>query len=333
MPARKIKENIISIFLLAIALGAGIALLMTSSSEKSKEGDSFYKETDAGSMSKNKVQPVCKEIEAIPFGQFNIKCGAPARDGGFVCAGNKIILKFSSGGKLLSAMKTDFDSSAICIRENGEAILASSGKIVLHDAGLNFVKEIASVPDLQMVCSVAEDDGMIFISDAGAKKVFRLSMDGKRLGEIDGRIRPDGRGFIIPSPFFDIAIDRSADHVWIVNSGKHRIMEFTYDGDFVSEWGKDSSLDGGFCGCCNPIHLCIAKNGFFITAEKGMPRVRTYSQDGSFAQTIAGTDLFDEGCIILDVFEIADGAVCILDGSRREIRRFLNSSGETEASE
>ncbi len=45
---------------------------------------------------------------------------------------------------------------------------------------------------------------------------------------------------------------------------------------------------GDFFGCCNPAHLAIMPDGRFITSEKGVPRVKVYSDTGEFQQAVAG---------------------------------------------
>ncbi|MHC4524382.1 MAG: hypothetical protein ACYSU8_02430, partial [Planctomycetota bacterium] len=46
----------------------------------------------------------------------------------------------------------------------------------------------------------------------------------------------------------------------------------------------------GFSGCCNPVALAILPDGGFVTAEKGLVRVKVYDADGEFVGVVAGPD-------------------------------------------
>ena len=78
----------------------------------------------------------------------------------------------------------------------------------------------------------------------------------------------------------------------------------------------------GFSGCCNPSHIALLADGAFVTAEKGLPRVKIHNIDGSLRCVVATPDQFEEGVTGLDVAVDAEGRIHVLDPSRNVVRRF-----------
>jgi hypothetical protein len=128
------------------------------------------------------------------------------------------------------------------------------------------------------ITSIALSDKWVFIADAGNRAVWRCDHD----GNVDGRIN----GFVIPSPFFDLAID--GETLWVANTGKHRLEAYALDGTLLRMWGSHGMAAGGFCGCCNPAQFVLMPDGRFITCEKGFNRVSLFSADGEFEGLVAG---------------------------------------------
>jgi len=100
------------------------------------------------------------------------------------------------------------------------------------------------------------------------------------------------------------------------------VENYRADGTPVSSWGQASMRVEGFCGCCNPSHLAVRRDGSFITSEKGLVRVKLYGPTGEFRGVVAPPDAFDEGTVGLDLAADADGDVLVLDAVRRQIRVF-----------
>ncbi|MHC4950479.1 MAG: hypothetical protein ACYTEU_05760, partial [Planctomycetota bacterium] len=65
---------------------------------------------------------------------------------------------------------------------------------------------------------------------------------------------------------------------------------YTIDGDREWFWGRSGVDIEGFSGCCNPVALAILPGGGFVTAEKGLVRVKVYDADGEFVGVVAGPD-------------------------------------------
>ncbi|NUQ62530.1 MAG: hypothetical protein HUU20_08580 [Pirellulales bacterium] len=188
------------------------------------------------------------------------------------------------------------------------------------------------------------DEHDIFAADAGHRVVHRYDPSGKRLAEIGRRNREQKiRGFIIPSPYFDLAV--TADGLLrVVNPGMHRIEAYTFDGHFEEPlvWGKASLEIEGFCGCCNPANMAAMPGGGYVTAEKGIPRVKIYGADGNFVGVVAGPDVLaptatiteetreDHKLEVVDVAADSRGRILVLDPAARKVRIFVARNPQME---
>lgn len=137
--------------------------------------------------------------------------------------------------------------------------------------------------------AVAEQD--VFVADAGNRVVWHYDTEGKLLGKIGDRDEARGiRGFIIPSPHFDLAVAPDG-LLRVVNPGAHKVEAYTFDGHLEVSWGERGLNVPAFCGCCNPAAMAIFPDGRFVTGEKGIPRVKIYSAEGKFECVVAGPDV------------------------------------------
>ncbi|MBN2022720.1 MAG: NHL repeat-containing protein [Pirellulales bacterium] len=187
-----------------------------------------------------------------------------------------------------------------------------------------------------VLASIGLDEENVFAADAGNKVVWRFDREGKPTGRLDRRDPEHGEaGFVIPSPYFDVAV--GADGlVRVVDPGRHRVEAFTSEGRLETPlgWGTPSFAIEGFCGCCNPVNIALLPDGRVVTAEKGIPRVKVHSAEGTFECVVAGPaelvpagGLADETrpefkLLAVDVAADSRGRVLVLDPARRSVRVF-----------
>ena len=117
---------------------------------------------------------------------------------------------------------------------------------------------------------------MLFILDktGGVKKL---------IGQNDGQ-------FIIPSPYFDVALN-SDNTLFVANTGHRRVETRSIEGILKSYFGEPGTAPGAFCGCCNPAHFIIIPNGF-VTAEKGINRIKILNKSGEFVEYVSSKNKF-----------------------------------------
>lgn len=158
----------------------------------------------------------------------------------------------------------------------------------------------------------------VYVADAGNKVVLHYDLEGRLLETI-------GKGtFIVPSRHLDVFAD-SEGKAWIVNPGKHTLSLYQ-NGKTTKTWGKTSASKDGFSGCCNPTDFAITKDGHFVTAEKGIVRVKMYDPDGNFECIVAGPELFGHSIENLELATDSRGRILILDPEKRSVRIFERRS-------
>jgi hypothetical protein len=71
----------------------------------------------------------------------------------------------------------------------------------------------------------------------------------------------------------------------------------------ISFFGEAGTGPEAFCGCCNPAHFTVIPAGF-ITAEKGLNRIKILDKNGKFVEYISADNKFTAS-IPLDVASFA----------------------------
>lgn len=173
-----------------------------------------------------------------------------------------------------------------------------------------------------ILTSIAVKNNLLFAADAGNRIVLRYSIDGKYLNAFDGKsAKEDLHGFIIPSPYFDLAFN-SDEELWIVNPGKRALEQYLDNGTFRTFWTNDEIGIEGFWGCCNPAHIAFLPDGSFVTSEKNNVRIKVYKPSGEFDCVVAASEKFPEEEIAPDLAVTDEGDIYALDYEKNEIRLF-----------
>jgi hypothetical protein len=191
-----------------------------------------------------------------------------------------------------------------------------------------------SLDERALLTSIAVGENDVYVANAGGRVVLRYDLQGKLLNRIGDR--DDLRhipGFIIPSPFFALAVAPDG-LLRVTNPGGHRVEAYTPEGDLEQHWGKAAIDIQGFCGCCNPVAIAILSNGDVVTAEKGIPRVKVYNNEGEFLCVVAGPEMLlptraaneetrtEHKLKVVGLAADGQGRVLILDPGTRSVRVF-----------
>ena len=252
-------------------------------------------------------------------------------------AGDKAVRCFDAGGKAIAEFAAA-DPQRVAVNKAGAVFVAMRDHVeVFDDAGKRQAAWETPGKDALLTC-VAAGDADVFVADAGAAAVLRYDIGGRLVNRIsgppgrgtaadkadDGPVRPPvlGEGFIVPSPYFDVAL-AGKDRLWIVNPGRRRVELYSFDGNMLAHWGKASFKIEGFCGCCNPIHIAVLPGGHLVTSEKGLARVKVYTPGGELASVVAPPAAFAEGTTGLDVAADSRGRIWVLDPAARKVRLFV----------
>ena len=216
----------------------------------------------------------------------------------------------------------------LALTNDGKIYVGLKDHIEVFDKGHNRLAAWDSLGENATLTSIAVDKNDVFAADAGNRVIVRYDMQGNIINYI-GRKDPDRNipGFVIPSPFFDLAMGRDG-LLRVVNPGMHRIEAYTFEGDLEFFWGKPSAAIEDFCGCCNPVNFAIAEDETFITCEKGLVLVKVYDHDGGFTGVVAGPEQLlkdsqpEIKAVAFDVAVDKAGKIYVLDTNKNIVKVF-----------
>jgi hypothetical protein len=218
-----------------------------------------------------------------------------------------------------------------CIKAGDKNILIGfKNTISVFDLSGKLITSWKIESERTIITSIAIKGDLVFIADAGNRRVLKYNLQGLSLGEFEGkRDQTDGHGFIVPSPYFDLAVNNDGE-LWVVNPGQHSMENYTDNGELRGYWTKSSMEIDGFTGCCNPAEITVLEDGSFITSEKGLVRIKVYSSAGKFLCVVAPPEKFKEQGRAPEVAVDRKGLIYALDFDRNTIRVFEKKLEGTE---
>jgi len=214
------------------------------------------------------------------------------------------------------------EAFCMAISEKGKLYLGSRKEIQVYTLNLELLDTWKIHEDNAILTSLAVDVENIYLADAGNKIIYRYNLQGELQNEIGRKDPSQGiDGFVIPSPYFDVAIGRDGE-LWAVNSGRHQLESYKADGQLISSWKKSSMYVDGFSGCCNPSHIAILSDGSFVSSEKGIERIKISSPAGEFLSVVAPPKAFDLGTRGIDLAVDSEDRILAIDPQRKQLRIF-----------
>jgi len=163
--------------------------------------------------------------------------------------------------------------------------------------------------------AIALGENEVYVADAGSRVVLRYDKSGKLLKKIGEKNKETSvPGLIVPSPYLDVELSKDG-LLRVNNPGRHRVEIYTTEGELELAWGRPSAAIDGFCGCCNPVSIAALPGGGCVTCEKGVPRVKVYSDQGTFECVVAGAEAFPENMKAGAARRTSDGMMGGLDAA------------------
>ncbi len=312
------------IVLAGIAIIAGFFFKEGTFSKKLEYADDITLQSLIGDMEPTDPALIgYNEIKTLKINLNTLHAIAVSADDKIYVTGDSVLVVFKRDGQEISRLTFEKSVRCITVSPGGRIYLGMTDHVrVLNSDGLRSSEWEKYNPDA-LITSIAATDTDVFVADAGNKIVLRYDPSGKLLGIIGKRNIEKGEiGFVVPSPYFDVAIGYEG-LLWIVNSGRHALENYTLDGQLRSSWERTSIGLDGFCGCCNPTHMAILPNGYFVTSEKGLPRVKVHDQTGEFHTVVASTEQFTEGTVGLDLAVDSQERILVLDPTAGIVRIFI----------
>lgn len=178
-------------------------------------------------------------------------------------------------------------SPVTALSTSGDTVFASTvNQILVMSSAGKILNEWGPYEDSCMITSISSNRKFVAFADAGNKTVYILDKG----GEVKKMIGQSGRKFVLPSPFFDVALDGNSN-IYVANTGEHRIETYSINGVFTSQFGGAGTAPGLFCGCCAPPHFALIPQGF-VTAEKGINRIKILDKNGEFVEFVNSKNNF-----------------------------------------
>jgi DNA-binding beta-propeller fold protein YncE len=193
--------------------------------------------------------------------------------------GASFVSCYDSDLKLIWNLKTPAPVTSLA--NSGDSIFASTSEqiLVISTAG-KMLGEWGPFEDSSLITSVTVNMKYVAFADAGNRIVFVLDKG----GEVKKMIGQGDKQFFIPSPYFEVVLDKD-NTLYTANTGKHRVETRNINGDILSYFGAPGTDPGYFCGCCAPPHFILIPDGF-VTAEKGINRIKILNKKGEFVEFV-----------------------------------------------
>ena len=229
-----------------------------------------------------------------------LKVVETAEDDGIFLAGDSFISAYSADLSPKWECDTNYPITAMT-QKNGTIYIASKNKVEVLDNKGNKIASWGTFDSNSILTSISANDNYVAIADAGVKVVYIFDNNGNMLhvmGKSDER-------FIVPSPYFDLHLAND-NTLFVANPGRLRIEHRNIDGTLIDFFGEPGMDPSSFCICCNPTHFCV-NNKRFITAEKGLNRIKILSEKGEFIEFVNSNNSFLPP-IPLDIAVSSDGS-------------------------
>ena len=262
------------------------------------------------------------EVERIRIELQTVRGVSVGPDDRIYVSGDDSILIFNRDGTPHPAISLVGSAYCLSVDRNHDLYLGMGDHVEIYDRRGRRKSSWESLGVEAIITSIVVSKNSVFVADAGNHIVWKFDKSGfllKRIGKKDEA--RDIPGLIIPSAFFDVAVDPDG-FLWVANTGRHSLENYTQNGEFRTSWGEFSMRVEGFSGCCNPSHFVILEDGSFVTSEKGIARVKVYNRLGELVSVVAEPDQFIEGTVGLDLAVDRSQRICVLDPKQKLVRIF-----------
>jgi sugar lactone lactonase YvrE len=314
------RKQIIPILVVLALVIVGLVLMDLLQSRPDKRPENPYEYSVDEFKEVDTAHIAYRETINFTFGDPEVRGIAFANDRLYLVEDNYLVVASPEGDKLV---KVELPESPRCVASSQTNIfIGYRNRIRQYTQEGQLIREWESLNDSAAITSLAVADSLVFAADAGNRRVLRYRTDGTLAGSFSGRRdSADLHGFIIPSPYFDLAVN-SFGELWVVNPGRHAFEDYSVNGTLRGFWERTSMTLDGFSGCCNPAHMAVLSDGSFVTAEKGMVRIKIHSASGELLSVVAPPAAFEGTTVAPDLAVSPQGTIYALDYEKNLIRVF-----------
>jgi hypothetical protein len=271
------KKAVSIIAVLIIVVFIGYIIVDTASPEKEKKTE---KSED---HSVNPDKWIVSKI--LDPGAGPLKAVTVSPEGNLFLGGDSWVACFDKDLKLLWNLLTPKPITSMAV--SGDTLFASTVETILLISFKGVIKdEWGPYEDNSIITSTSANNSFVAYADAGNKIVIILD----KKGDLKTIIGKSGEPFIVPSPYFDVQLNKE-NTLFIANTGNRRIEKRSLNGELINFFGLPGTAPDAFCGCCNPAHFVLTTDGF-ITAEKGINRIKIITREGKFVEFVSSLNKF-----------------------------------------
>jgi hypothetical protein len=245
-----------------------------------------------GSEAKEEAVPAIKEnhpdqwmVANTLFVKEGLRAVTVDDEGKLYAGGDSFIKCYSSEMKELWHLTCPGKITALAA---GDSILYAASEDVIYLVSLygKITGEWGPYEAGSFFTSITANKDYVAVADAVNKIVFIIRKD----GEVASMVGHFGEKLIIPSPYFDVCLTPD-NNLYMAHTGSFRIEKRTIEGILTDTYGRSGTGPGDFCGCCNPAHFTIIPQGF-LTAEKGINRIKILDPEGGFYEYVSSENDF-----------------------------------------
>jgi hypothetical protein len=262
-----------------------------------------------------------REEKAIKT-NFTVARGIAIAGGLVYVAGDRAVRVYTLSGQRQGGVAMPGEPQCLAVDKDGTAYVGVGNHVEVI-RGTKRTEWAAASPDAIITCVSVGKNG-VWVADSAGRRILRYRRDGTLLAVLCRKTK-GYKGLVVPSAHLDVAEGRGG-LVWVANPGMHLLEAHAISGALKGQWGKESQDSDGFSGCCNPTDFALFADGRFVTAEKGIPRVKVYSPKGVLLAVVAGPAAFDYKAAGLDV-AVWGERVLVLDPKSRSVRVFSPMKG------
>jgi hypothetical protein len=292
----------------------------------------FVDKDDDVVESMQKVDPkyiICKEAGRLATGFKELKGIAVGPEDRVYAAGDKAFVVLGSDGQKISRVELDKTPTCLAVGSDSTVYVGLWDHVEVFDSQGARKGSWSNPTPKSWITSIAVTETEVFVADFGEKRVLRYDKTGKLLG----RLAPEGKGdgferYEIPSPYFDVAVDASGSP-WVAHTGRRVLENYNSEGKLGTSWGKSGPALDSFWGCCNPSHIAIRKDGSFVTAEKGVVRVKIHAANGDLIGVVAAAKDFQKGIHGLDLAVDSKDRILVADPGTSTVRIYVLKGAES----
>lgn len=280
----------------------------------------------------NRVDPaliIAKEDSRLATTLKQLRAIAVGPDDRVYAAGDKCYVVLDKDGKVETKVDLSNTPNCLAVDADGTVYVGVWDHVEVYDAkGARKASWDKSGPK-SWVTSIAVSGKGVYAADFGDKTVVHYDKSGKILGRLGEPGKVEGTGkYEIPSPYFDVAVDAKGAP-WVAHTGRRVLEAYKEDGSVDSVWGKQGPQIDKFSGCCNPSHFVMRKDGSFVTAEKGLVRVKVHAANGDLVGVVAGPKEFEKGIHGLDLAVDSKDRILVADPATSTVRIYSLNAGKS----